>query len=278
MQSIKLANPVAILILLGTMFSAASAAAQHQPLQSSNKQQCSGIGSGNNSVSVGSLYGWYGLLVSGPSSTAGAGGKYLTGALYFDGKGNVSGTNVNGGVNGQVGNTSATGTYVANTSGTNAGTLTITLKLANQSAAQTYTVSVRQTSFEAVGIETDGSAEATIDLQSQIVFWNNSFNASALSGTFAAVCTGNPGNYAQLNYVTFDGKGNLAGVNPYDDNNIEGVNPFAGTYTVNSDGTFSASTAPTVSITGVIDTFYTEIEYTYSIAGQGEIMSCVGKK
>src|SRR5580693_9207122 len=270
----KLAKTVAI-VLLGTAFCVTSAIAQDHSNKSASQFS---IGWGSNTVSVGSLYGWYGLLVSGPSSTPGAGGKYLTGALYFDGRGNVAGYDVNGGVNGQVSSTSLTGTYVANTSGSLSGTLTLTLKLANQSAVQTYVVSVRQTAFEAVGIETDGSAIATIDLQAQIVLWNNSFNNSALSGTFAAVCTGNPGNYAQLNYVTFDGKGNLEGIDPYDDNNIEGVNPFSGTYTVHSDGTFSAVTAPTVSITGVIDSFYTEIEYTYAVSGLGEIISCVGKK
>jgi hypothetical protein len=260
-RSKSFASLVAILLLLGTVCTVIPAAASTKP-----------------TVALTSMYGWYGLLIAGPSATAGAGGKYLTGALYFDGKGNISGYNVNGGINGTVSNTNVTGTYVANTSGATAGTLTINLKLANQTALQTYVVSVRQTAFEVVGIETDGTAIATIDLQSQIVFWSNSFNNSALSGTFAAVCTGNPGNYAQMNYVTFDGKGNLQGIDPYDDNNVEGVNPFSGTYTVNSDGTFSAKTAPTVSITGVIDTFYTEIEYTYNVTGQGEIMSCVGKK
>ncbi|HEY6767681.1 MAG TPA: hypothetical protein VI386_23255 [Candidatus Sulfotelmatobacter sp.] len=267
-------NLVAALLLLTTVaFSAIPAAADKNDRDRLISQLTS-----KSNVSLGSLYGWYGLLVAGPSATTGAGGKYLTGALYFDGKGNISGYNVNGGINGQVGNTSVTGTYVANTSGAIAGTLTVNLKLANQTAVQTYVVSVRQTTFEAVGIETDGSAIATIDLQNQIVFWSNSFNNAALSGTFASVCTGNPGNYAQMNYVTFDGKGNLAGIDPYDDNNIEGVNPFAGTYTVYPDGTFSAVTAPTVSITGVIDTFYTEIEYTYALSGVGEIISCVGKK
>ena len=274
MNRIKLASLAAMLVL-GSMFSLNSAAAQQHSI---NKPatQCSGFGSNN--ISTASLYGWYGLLISGPSAVAGQGGKYLTGALYFDGKGNISGYNVNGGINGAVSNTSVTGTYVANTSGSSAGTLTVTLKLANSTTPQTYVVSTRQTTFEAVGIETDGSAIATIDLQSQIVFFSNSFNNSALSGTFAAVCTGNPGNYAQMNYVTFDGKGNLEGIDPYDDNNIEGVNPFSGTYTVHSDGTFSAVTAPTVSITGVIDSFYTEIEYTYAVSGVGEIISCVGKK
>jgi hypothetical protein len=268
-RSTKLGNFVAILLLLTT---AAFSSAQ------TNKASAQLAGGFNSGLSLGSMYGWYGLLVSGPSATTGTGGKYLSGALFFDGKGNIAGYNVNGGVNGQVSNNSVTGKYAVNTATNTAGTITITLNLAGQSAAQTYVVSVRQTAFEAVGIETDGSAIATIDLQSQIVFWNLSFTTSSLNGTFAAVCTGNPGNYAQLNYVTFDGKGNLVGVDPYDDNNVEGVNPFSGTYTVHSDGTFSAVTAPSVSITGVIDSFYTEIEYTYNVAGVGEIISCVGKK
>src|ERR1700733_7325121 len=119
----KLAKTVAI-VLLGTAFCVTSAIAQDHSNKSASQFS---IGWGSNTVSLGSLYGWYGLLVSGPSSTPGAGGKYLTGALYFDGRGNVAGYDVNGGVNGQVGSTSLTGTYVANTSGSLAGTLTLRL-------------------------------------------------------------------------------------------------------------------------------------------------------
>jgi hypothetical protein len=263
-RSIKPANFVAILLLLGTVFSVTSAVAQQQPFYSSNKQATQWFGWGSKGVNLTSLYGWYGLLIAGPSSTPGAGGKYLTGAIYFNGIGGLAGYNVNGGSNGQVGNTSVTGTYAVNSDST----ITIALNLKGQSAAQTYVVGVRQTSFEAVGIETDGSAIATIDLQSQYLFWNFPYNNASLSGTFSA----------QLNYVSFDGKGNLSGVDPYDDNNMLGTSPFSGTYTVSSDGTFSAVTAPSVSITGVIDNFNTEIEYTFNVAGQGEIISCVGKK
>jgi hypothetical protein len=268
-SSTKRACILAILLSLGTALWAAHPALAQQS-------------AGNNGLNSGfdNLYGWYGLLVSGPSATPGAGGEYLSGALFFDGHGGISGKNVNGGINGQSGNTSVTGSYAASTQGASPEEMIdITLQLLNQLAPQTYVVSVRRSNGEAVGIETDGSAIATIDLRPQFDFPNpSSFNNAALSGSFAAICTGNPGNFAQLNSVTFDGKGNLAGVDAYDDNNVEGVDTFSGTYTVNSDGTFSAVTAPTVSITGVIDNFYTEIAYTYNVAGLGEIMACVGKK
>ena len=66
-----------------------------------------------------SLSGWYGMLVSG-------GGKYLSGAIYFDGNCNVTGDNITGGSGGQYVTTSVAGTYGQNSDGT----FTITLNYA----------------------------------------------------------------------------------------------------------------------------------------------------
>jgi hypothetical protein len=167
----------------------------------------------------GSLSGDYGMLVSGT-------GKYLAGALYFDGNCNLSGSNITGGSSGQYVTTSVTGTYGQNSDGT----LTLTMNLAGQSAAQTYVVGVSESGIKARGMESDGTVEATIDLQSQLTTLVSGYNAASLNGTYAASCFGSA---ADLNYVTFDGKGNLTGVDPFDNGGTVGNNPYAGTYSVN---------------------------------------------
>ena len=68
-----------------------------------------------------SLSGPYGMLVSGD-------GKYLAGALFFDGNCDLSGSNISGGSNGQYTTTSVTGTYTQNSDGT----FTMTLNFAGQ--------------------------------------------------------------------------------------------------------------------------------------------------
>ena len=78
--------------------------------------------------------------------------------------------------------------------------------------------------------------------------------------------------------MTFDGNGNQTGVDPYD-NGSYGDNPYTGTYTVNSDGTFSGGFSGAYSLytlTGVIDNGGSEIEYTYDYQGQGGVVSCYG--
>jgi len=78
-----------------------------------------------------SLAGYYGMLVSGS-------GKYLSGAVYFDGNCNLSGSNISGGSGGTYTTTSVTGTYGQNSDGT----FDVTMNLAGQSAAQTYVIGV----------------------------------------------------------------------------------------------------------------------------------------
>jgi len=97
------------------------------------------------------------------NGATGGGGKYLSGSAYFNG-GTLTATNVNGGINSTYGNTTATGTYTVNSNNT----ISITMNLAGQTTAQTYVVAVSEAGNEAVGIETDGTAIATIDIQSQL--------------------------------------------------------------------------------------------------------------
>jgi hypothetical protein len=217
------------------------------------------------------LSGYYGMLVGGNATNGLGGGRYLSGSVYFNGAGSLTATNLQGGINTQYGNTSATGTYVSNGDGT----VTITMNLVGQTAPQTYIVGVSEGGNEAVGIETDGLAAATIDLQSQLVANGSSYSNASLNGTYAATCAGGE---VDLNYVTFDGNGNQTGVDPYDNGNY-GDNPYTGTYSVNSDGTFSGGFVDAYAgytLTGVIDNATSEIEYTYDYLNQGGVVYCWG--
>ena len=219
-----------------------------------------------------SLSGWYGMLVDG-------GGKYLSGALYFDGNCNVSGNNVTGGSGGQYLTTSLTGTYGQNSDGT----FTITLNFAGQSTPQTYMVGISESGNKARGLESDGSVQATIDLQSQLTTLSSGYATSSLDGTYAASCFGSSnGSMADLNYVTFDGNGNLLGVDVYNHGGTQGNQQINGTYSVNGDGTFTGnlagSLAGSYSFNGVIEAGVSQIEYTYNLPGTGGVMACVGKQ
>jgi len=236
---------VATMLLLGGAFSTASAT--------------SGTCSGGASLS-----GWYGMLVRG-------GGKYLSGAIYLDGNCNVSGDNVTGSSGGPYVTAAVTGTYGQNSDGT----FTITLNPAGQST-QTYMVGVSESGNKARGLESDGTVMATIDVQSQLTSLTSGYSAASLNGTYAASCYG--GSEADLNYLTFDGQGNVSGVDYYDNGGGQGTNPVQGTYSVNGDGTFSGSLAGSYSLTGVIDNGISEIEYTYYEPGSGGVLACVGKQ
>ncbi len=241
---------VAVVVLLGGAFFTASAT--------------SGTCSGGASLS-----GWYGMLVSG-------GGEYITGAIYFDGNCNVSGNNVTGSSGGQYVTAAVTGTYGQNSDGT----FTITLNFPGPStpgaSTQTYMVGVSESGNKARGLESDGTVMATVDVQSQLTSLTSGYSAASLNGTYAASCYG--GSEADLNYLSFDGQGNVSGVDYYDNGGGQGSNPIQGTYSVNGDGTFSGSLVGSYSFSGVIDNGISEIEYTYYESGSGGVSACVGKQ
>ena len=244
-KNVKLVSLVVVMLLLGgTLFTASAT-----PLS------CAGGAS---------LSGWYGLLVSG-------GGKYLSGAIYFNGNCNVSGSNVTGGSGGLYGSSSVTGTYGQNLDGT----FTLTLNLAGQ-PAQTYMVGVSESGNKARGVESDGTVMATIDLQSQLTTLTSGYSTASLAGTYAASCSGSRA--VEFDSLTFDGQGNVSGTNTYNNGSGQGSNTVGGTYTVNGDGTFSGSLTGSYSFNGVIDNGVSEIEYTYDEAGTGGLMACVGKQ
>jgi hypothetical protein len=227
------------------------------------------------------LAGTYGLLVGGNSLAQNAtGGKYLTGALTFNKFAcTLSGAHITGGNNGASTTQSVTGTYALNSDGT----ITISLSPADKSPTQIYVVGVSQSNWEAVGIETDGSAAATIDLMPQVSISQPSpvYTNASLVGRFAIVCNGLASYKDDLNYVSFDGKGNLSGQNPYDYDGAIGDSPYAGSYSVNPDGTLSGvlfNAYSEYTFNGVIDARGLDVKYIYDRAGFGEIVACHGRK
>jgi hypothetical protein len=222
------------------------------------------------------LVGYYGVLIGGNSLTPTEGGKYLSGAIHFNGRCGLTGAHLTGGINGHVGTTSVTGTYGQNADGT----VSIAFNLSDGSPTQTYSVGVGQSTKEAVGIETDGSATATIDLEPQRISVP-AYNNASMVGTFAVVCSGLAAYKDDLNFVTFDGQGNLSGQNPFNVDGFIGSAPYTGTYTVLPDGTFQGillGNYSEYSFSGVIDNKLTEVEYTYASAGVGGIVACSGKR
>jgi hypothetical protein len=238
---------VVAILILGMAFSVVSASAQ----------SCSGGAL---------LSGQYGMLVG---SYVGTNGKYLVGALNFNGACGITGANTFGGVGGSFAQASVTGTYGLNTDGT----VAITLNLSGQTTPQTYIVGVSQSGHEAIGIETDGTS-AFIDLQSQLTTLTAGFTTASLSGTYATSCVGND---VDLNYQTFDGQGNITGVNSkYINGTVTVGTLYTGTYTVNSDGTYQGSVTLSgnpVPFYGVIDNGNNEIEYINT-----GVNACSGKK
>jgi hypothetical protein len=227
------------------------------------------------------LSGTYGLLVGGNSlATNAPGGKYLAGALTFNSTScTIYGANITGGNNGASATQIVTGTYASNADGT----ITIFLYPADQSPTQVYIVGVSVTNWEAVGIETDGSAAATIDLTPQVWIRQPSpiYTNGSLFGRFAVVCNGLASYKNDLNSVYFNGNGKLGGMNPYDYNGSIGDLPYKGSYSVAPDGTLSGVLFANYSeytFHGVIDAKGAEVKYIYYQAGVGNIVSCHGRK
>jgi hypothetical protein len=227
--------------------------------------------SGSGCVGGSGLNGWYGLLVS----ANGNGGRFLTGAVNFNGACSLSGSNLSGGMGSQVSTSTLTGTYGQNSDGS----YNLTLNPANSSSPLTFTIGVSASGTKAVGIESDGSTVSTIDLESQLTNLTNGYSTALLTGAYAVSCTS--GSRVGFDYVTFDGNGNLSGVNAYDLGGSQGYSTFSGTYAVNGDGTFSGALSGNYSqytLTGVIDNGVSEIQYTYNQSGSGEVEACTGRQ
>lgn len=215
-------------------------------------------------ASAASLKGWYGMLVAGQTTAPTPSTKYLVGAVLFDGVSSFSGSNLYGAAGAH---TAVSGSYVLNSD------CTITLTTSVPAAA-TYTVAVK-VSGEAVGIETDANAVATVSFKPQYATYTTglNFTQSSLNGSFVASCGGFLGAYSDLNLAVFS-NGTLTGSDPY--NNAGSFqtanNPYAGTYVVNPDGTFKGTLivdGTNFDYYGVISTANSKIDYIYANVSNG---------
>jgi hypothetical protein len=225
------------------------------------------------------LLGSYAMFVIG-SNTADNSAKYLAGAVSFSSGAALSASNVyvssgncnNGNCFYSIVPSAASGSYSFNTDCTITITLNVTVN--GSAVAQSYTVALANNGNEAVGIETDTSGVATIDLQAQ--FPNGgvatTFGQSSANGLFTGACSGNALFTSDLNVVTF-ANGSISGTDPYNDYQPGGGdyqtanNPYSGTYTVNADGSFSGTLTvdgSNFNYYGVIANSGAEVEYFYT--------------
>ncbi len=233
---------------------------------------------------AGSLSGSYGLLVTG-STTQGV-SKFLSGVL------NVSATcTVTGDI--AIGENQAASPFVplyAGSVSTNSdGSLMLSLTLQQGDAPEVYAIGFSSAFNEAMGAEMDRSAVATIDLKPQAAAGNTavaSYSNASIKGAFASSCSGITGTYTDLNNFTFDGissngVGNITtGVDYYNNYGQSGVEPYAGQYSVNPDGTFAGYVIVAnmqYGITGVIDNGGNEVQFVYSANG-ADITACTAKR
>jgi hypothetical protein len=228
------------------------------------------------------LSGYYGMQVSG-TATPGGEGKFLNGAVAFNGACGLSGS-VTIGENDSVNSfANISGSYGANADGS----ITVTLNIPGNPNPETYDIGVSGLFKEGLGIETDGSAVASIDLKPQvypITTFRFNYNNSSLKGTWAATCGGNGSLYSDLNYFTFDGAGNIVNGTDHYNNGGFGIQSYIGYYGVNYTGTFGGyvvlSGGSEFGFSGVIDNNYNEIQFVYSTAGATgfDIVSCTAKR
>jgi hypothetical protein len=214
------------------------------------------------------------MLVAGSSLTSGY-GKYMTGSLFFNGSCVVTAQNVNGGINGRYANSTATGTYAAAPNNS----IAMTLRLPGQSQVQTFTLGVSTTAVGGFGLETDGTAVATISLKPQSLPIGG-YTPAMLKGTFQLSCIGTDDSYSDMNTMSFDGAGGVTGVDVYNNEGSQGSAPITGTYTVAGDGTFMAvlrNNFAGYSLTGVLTRNANYMDYTYDVDGTGGVAACSGQ-
>jgi hypothetical protein len=163
-------------------------------------------------------------------------------------------------------------------------TILMTLKPTGQTLTQTYTIGRTTGGFlgvqpiSAYGLETDGSATATIVLRSQNAPLFG-YATGSLHGTYQLACTGANQTDSDLNTLTFDGAGGITGLDVFNNGGGQGSGPISGTYKVFSDGTFSAvlnKNFTGYAITGVISNLTQALDYTYTYTGIGSVVSCSG--
>lgn len=235
--------------------------------------------------STSAMSGRYGLKVIG--GTQSNVGKFLTGTLTFNGACGVTGDVSIGENNSVTDYASITGSYNLNADNTFA----ISLTLPNESSPETYVVSYVPPTGEALGIETDSSASATITLKPQVFPAGSStpaYTNASLKGSWTAECAAPLLGETDLNIISFDGSTSNYGVfgNTTGTNYTNGLAPytvgsFSGLYAVLSDGSFGGSLTlygnEPFGFTGSIDSNGNELQYVV-VTTAGVIDSCVAKR
>jgi hypothetical protein len=256
---VKFVTTIAVMLVLGT-FSVAASAQERDTNAGPRRWEAAGGECSNGWL----LYGTYGFRVTN--------GQFIVGTLDFNGNCGLTGVNTYTGQNGGVTNMDATGSYAVNADGT----ITVSITFGEETTPQTYLIEFSRTLPGAVGAGVNGTS-GEIQLVAQNNFWFWKYNNSSLYGSYAAICYVN----ATLNNVTFDGKGNLSGISPYYSNGVEVSDPYSGTYTVNSDGTFTGALTGSFSqytFYGSIENGGNQVVYMYDAAGYGIDDSCVGNR
>jgi hypothetical protein len=253
---VKFVTTTAIILFLGTFSVAAT-----NPAKDSSTEPPRWVILGDCSQGW-LLYGSYGFRVTA--------GQFITGTLNFNGECGLAGVNTYVGQDGGVVDLGLTGTYSVNADGT----VVISMTIGQETTPQMYVVALSKVGPGAVGIGINGTP-GQIELVSQNNYWFSRYDNASLRGSFAVLCKVNGG----LNYVTFDGKGGLTGVDPVYSNGVEASNPYTGSYSVNTDGTFSGSLNGSFSeytFYGAIENSGNQIVYMYDNASFGVDDSCVG--
>jgi hypothetical protein len=212
------------------------------------------------------------MLISGQTTASPPTAEYLAGAVTFDGVKSLKGANIYGSAGAR---NALTGSYSVNTDCT----VTISVKVNGKSYA--FTVALKA-SGEAAGIEVDKSAVSTIVLKPQMT---GSFTNASMNGIYAASCGGFLGAYSDVNLVTFS-NGTLSGTDPFNNagNFVVANNPYSGSYSVNSDGTFSGKALGAGAVFdyfGVLSNSNSEVQYFYTNDSNGTptdaFTSCTGR-
>ena len=212
--------------------------------------------------------GGYGVLVSGYDTSTLA-TKFLTGVISIDAHCTITGE-VTGGFGGATTSSSVTGTYAVNSDGTG----TITLNLANDPVIETFAVSLTHVQNGAIGLESDASAAATITVTRQVTA--PPYDLTSIAGVFAASCYSAFG--SDLNLLTFDGVGNVTGVDVSGINGIQTTNSVGGSYMMNADGSFVISLTNGAVMNGVISNVNKLISYSYIPPGATDAVGCIGHR
>ena len=193
-----------------------------------------------------SLKGSYSFMINKWTADVGRNQYAMVGVMKFDGAGNVtgSGTQVGGGVS-ESG--ALSGTYTVNSDGT--GVMELTNALWKPPTNQ-FTFVLNSATTVAHGfqfVQTDNGNNVVISGSALLLSANpETYSVASVNGTFAFqsnkwTADVNTDEQGGIGVLTFDGKGNLTGSLTNVDQGVVYNLALSGTYTVNADGTCSAS-------------------------------------